>query len=64
MFKFKNRTPEDSLNSARIREQIGQLLRGHYQACMSQELPLRLVATLKKLDEEGEHVQVIGETKD
>ena len=67
MFKFK-RAPEDSFKSARIRGLIDDLLRGYYQACTSQELPLRLIATLRKLDEErpelsGEHVQV-GETKD
>ncbi len=45
-------TPEDRLNSARIREQIGQLLRIHYQACATAELPPRLREALKKLDEE------------
>jgi hypothetical protein len=65
MFKFKH-TPEDRPNSARIREHIGQLLRDHYQACMTHKLPPRLREVLKKLDEEkhelsGEHVQVIDE---
>lgn len=60
-------TAEDRANSARIREQIGQLLRVHYRACATEELPLRLRDVLKKLDEEKpelsvEKVQVIGET--
>ena len=63
MFKFK-RTLEESRSSARIREHIGHLLKDHYEACMSQDLPPRLLATLKKMEQEGEHVQAIGETKD
>ena len=43
---------QSRLNSARIRELIGHLLKDHYQACMSHELPPRLLAALKKLDEE------------
>ncbi len=57
-FIYKKTTPENSLNSALIREQIGRLLRNHYQACTSQELPPRLLALLKKLD------QVFPEEKD
>ena len=69
MFKFKMRTTEDRLKSSRIRERMDKLLKDHYRACASQELPPRLLAALKKLDEErpelsGEHVEVIGETKD
>jgi hypothetical protein len=52
MFKFKMRTPEDQLKSARIRERMGKLLKDHYWACARQELPPRLLATLKKLEEE------------
>ena len=58
------RNSENRPNSAGIREHIGRLLRGHYQACMADELPPRLREVLKKLDEEKpelEHVQVIGE---
>jgi hypothetical protein len=62
----KKPTPEDSLNSARIRDQIGYSLKSYYQACMTSDLPPRLLAALKKLDEErpesGEHVQAISET--
>jgi hypothetical protein len=31
---------------------IGQQLRAYYQACTTEELPPRLLAALKKLDEE------------
>jgi hypothetical protein len=65
---YKRRTPEESLNSARIRERIGQTLKDYYQACTTDELPPQLLTVLKKLDEERpesmEHVQVIRETKD
>ena len=68
MFMFKKkRSPEDSLNSAHTRERIGQLLRVHYQACMTEELPPRLLAVLKKLDGESElsaeHGQATPETR-
>ncbi len=49
---YKHRTPEDTLNSARIREEIGHLLRNYYQTCIANELPPRLREVLKKLDEE------------
>jgi Anti-sigma factor NepR len=49
---YRKSTPEDSLNSALIREQIGRSLRNRYQPCTSQELPPRLLALLKKLDQE------------
>jgi len=57
MFTTKKPTPEDRLNAARInaariREQIGHQLKKHYLACMTDELPPRLLALLKKLDEE------------
>jgi hypothetical protein len=48
----KKPTAEDRLNSARIRDHIGHLLKKHYQACTTVELPPRLLALLKKLDEE------------
>ena len=48
----KKPTAEDRLNSARIRDHIGHLLKKHYQACTTDELPPLLLALLKKLDEE------------
>jgi hypothetical protein len=65
----KKTITEERLNSARIRDHIGRLLQKHYQACTTDELPPRLLAVLKKLDEEqpelsGPQVQaVIRETK-
>jgi len=61
---YKRVSPEDRLNAARAREQIDLALRKNYQACMTDELPPRLLAALKKLDEErpelsSDHVQVI-----
>jgi hypothetical protein len=38
----------------RATELIGQQLRGYYHSCFSEELPPRLLAVLKKLDEETE----------
>jgi hypothetical protein len=52
MFMTKTPTPEDRLNAARIREQIGHQLKKHYQACMTEGLPPRLLELIKKLDEE------------
>jgi hypothetical protein len=49
---YKQRTPEDRFISYRVRERIDQLLKGHYQACMTAELPPGLLAVLKKLKEE------------
>jgi Anti-sigma factor NepR len=54
---YRKSTPEDSLDSALVREQIGRSLRNHYQACTSQELPPRLLALLKKLDQELREVK-------
>ena len=51
-FIIKKPTAEERLNAARIRDHIGHLLKNHYQACVTNELPPRLVAALKKLDEE------------
>jgi hypothetical protein len=50
------------------REQIGDKLKKYYQACMTEELPPRLLAALKRLDDvqpnpSREHAQVIGQTK-
>ena len=66
---MKKPTAEDRLNSARIRDHIGHLLKKHYQACTTDELPPRLLSLLKKLDEEqpelfGPQVQLVTrETK-
>jgi Anti-sigma factor NepR len=38
----------------RVRERIGQQLRGYYGSYIGEELPPRLLAVLKKLDEETE----------
>jgi hypothetical protein len=65
---MSNRLSGEWLNWCQTKERIGQQLRQHYSACTTDELPPRLVAALKKLDEErpesGEHFQVFGETKD
>jgi hypothetical protein len=50
------------------REQIGDKLKKYYQACMTEELPPRLLAALKRLEDaqsnpSREYVQVIGQTK-
>jgi hypothetical protein len=64
----KKRTPAEVRDWAFTRERIGQKLKKLYQACATDELPPRLLAALKKLDEERpelsmERVQVIRETK-
>jgi len=50
------------------REQIGDKLKKYYQACMTEELPPRLLAALQRLEDvqpnpSREHVQVISQTK-
>jgi len=61
--------PQGEVRATReAREQIGQKLKKLYQACATDELPPRLLAALKKLDEERpevpmERVRVIRETK-
>jgi hypothetical protein len=39
------------LSERRRREQVGKQLRDYYHSCLSKELPPRLLAVLKKLDE-------------
>ena len=57
-FMYKKPTRGDLLDLAHIRERLGHLLKGHYQACMTDELPSQLLAVLKKLDEERpEHIR-------
>jgi hypothetical protein len=49
--ELKRATPEEQRNRSIIREQIGHQLKNHYQACTTEELPPRLLAALKRLDE-------------
>jgi len=46
--------PEELRNWSITREQIGYQLKKHYQACTNEALPPRLLAVIKKLDEELE----------
>ena len=46
------RTASESFHWNTTRERMDELLRDHYRVCMSQELPPKLLAVLKKLDEE------------
>jgi len=48
------RTPDELRNWSLAKQQIGDQLKKHYQACTTEELPPRLLAALKKLDEEIE----------
>ena len=50
----RKRPPDDYEKAARIRELIGHSLKEHYQACLTGELPPRLLSLLKKLDEDAE----------
>jgi hypothetical protein len=69
MFMAKMRKPEERLNWSFARERLGHYLRAHYQACTTAELPPRLLAALKQLDEAkpdlaaAKDVQAIRETK-
>jgi hypothetical protein len=47
-----NRLSGNWLNWCQTKERIGQQLRQYYSACTTDELPPRLLAALKKLDEE------------
>jgi hypothetical protein len=49
----EKRRPNQGLDQ-RVKEQIGKQLRDYYQSCISEELPPRLLAVLKKLDEDIE----------
>ena len=64
--RFSKRT-EESPDWSYTKERIGLQLKAHYQALATEELPPRLLAVLKRFEEErpetGEHVQVIHETK-
>ena len=47
-----NRLSGEWLDWCQTKERIGQQLRQYYSACMNDELPPRLLAALKKLEEE------------
>ena len=49
---YKERTPQNRRIPTRVRERIDQLVKDHCQACATLELPPRLLAVLKKLEEE------------
>jgi hypothetical protein len=49
-----NRLSGEWLNRCQTKERIGQQLRQFYSAYMTDELPPRLLAALKKLDEDTE----------
>jgi hypothetical protein len=48
------RTPDQLRYWSETNEVIGHQLRAYYQACTTEELPPRLLAALKKLDQEIE----------
>jgi hypothetical protein len=48
------RTPDQLHYWSEAHKLIGHKLRAHYQACTTEELPPRLLAVLKNLDEEIE----------
>ena len=49
---MSEKQPTDQRLDQRVREQIGQQLKAYYGSRISEELPPRLLAVLKKLDEE------------
>jgi Anti-sigma factor NepR len=51
---MSEKRPTDQGLDQRLKERIGQQLRNYYHSCLSEELPARLLAVLKKLDEETE----------
>jgi Anti-sigma factor NepR len=48
----KQKTPDELRNWSLTKERMGQQLKEHYQAYTTEELPPRLRALLKKLDQE------------
>ena len=59
---MSKRTPTEQQYWSVTRERLGQTLKDYYQACTTDELPPRLLAVLKGLDEDkpelsGDHVQ-------
>ena len=63
--RFSKRTAEEGCDWSYTKERIGLQLKAHYQAVATEQLPPRLLALLKRLDEESEpsaeHVEVIKE---
>ena len=63
--RFSKRTAEEGRDWSYTKERIGLQLKAHYQAVATEQLPPRLLALLKRLDEEpepsAEHVEVIRE---
>ena len=61
--RFSKRTAEEWPDWSYTKERIGLQLKAHYQAFATEELPPRLLALLKRLDEKtepsAEHVEVI-----
>jgi hypothetical protein len=51
---MSEKRPTDQKLDQRVKGRIGQQLRDYYDSCISEELPPRLLAVLKKLDEETE----------
>jgi hypothetical protein len=62
--RFSKRTADEWRDWS---DRIGQQLKAYYQALPTEELPPRLLALLKKLEEETQpsagHIQVIGPSK-
>src|SRR6516165_5364752 len=52
--RFSKRTAEEARDWSYTKERIGQQLKAHYQTLATKELPPRLLALLKKFDEETE----------
>jgi len=56
------RTPDQWRYWSETNKLVGEKLRAYYQACTKEQLPPRLLAVLKKLDEEiepsAEHVKL------
>ena len=52
--RFSKRTAEEWRDWSYTKERIGLQLKAHYQALTTEELPPRLLALLKKFDEETE----------
>jgi hypothetical protein len=48
---FSKRTPEEWRDWSYTKDRIGQQLKTYYERCITDELPPRLLALIKKLDE-------------
>jgi hypothetical protein len=55
--RMSEKEPTVQRLNQRARDQIGQQLRHYYGSCIGEKLPPRLLAVLKKLDEEMESKQ-------